>query len=301
MQIQQLIYFLEVANSGSINKAAEKLYATQPNLSKAISNLESELKVRVFKRTNKGVELTESGRKLYQYAATILDQMALIEGLADKEPPKVLSIASYPVITMGRLVSQFYNDHREEGLLINLVEGRLQPVLDMVESRQAELGMVMCNHVQMMDLNKTLNYKSLKMEILGTDTWYCNIGPNHPLYNRREVTIREMAQYPFVRLADDYFANLTYHMSIDGVSLMEFRKKIYVSDSSAIINFLQNTDAVRFGPKLSAADFERCGIRTIPIHNCDVQITVGWIQRKREILSPEAESFVREQLQKIQF
>ena len=55
MQIQQLTYFVAIAEQGSINKAAEKLFVTQPNLSKAISNLENELKVRIFNRTNKGV------------------------------------------------------------------------------------------------------------------------------------------------------------------------------------------------------------------------------------------------------
>ncbi|MFR4851830.1 MAG: LysR family transcriptional regulator [Butyricicoccus sp.] len=100
MQLQQLIYFVTVAEQGSINKAAEKLFITQPNLSKAISNLENELKVRVFNRTNKGVALTD-GSKLYQYARTILNQMELIQGLSQKDRPRTLSIAAYPIITMG--------------------------------------------------------------------------------------------------------------------------------------------------------------------------------------------------------
>ena len=58
MQLSQLMYFVTVAEQGSINRAAEKLFVTQPNLSKAIGNLESELKVRIFDRTNKGVILT---------------------------------------------------------------------------------------------------------------------------------------------------------------------------------------------------------------------------------------------------
>ena len=73
MQLSQLMYFVTVAEQGSINKAAEKLFVTQPNLSKAIGNLESELKVRIFDRTNKGVILTEDGKKLYEYARTILN------------------------------------------------------------------------------------------------------------------------------------------------------------------------------------------------------------------------------------
>ena len=109
MQLSQLMYFVTVAEQGSINKAAEKLFVTQPNLSKAIGNLESELKVRIFDRTNKGVILTEDGKKLYEYARTILNQMELISGLSAKERLRILSIASYPIITMGRLIGEFYN------------------------------------------------------------------------------------------------------------------------------------------------------------------------------------------------
>lgn len=111
MQIQQLTYFVAIAEQGSINKAAEKLFVTQPNLSKAISNLENELKVRIFNRTNKGVALTDEGKKLYQYARTIINQMELIQGLSEKEHAPVLSIASYPIITMGRLMAKFYNNY----------------------------------------------------------------------------------------------------------------------------------------------------------------------------------------------
>ena len=113
MQIQQLTYFVAIAEQGSINKAAEKLFVTQPNLSKAISNLENELKVRIFNRTNKGVALTDEGKKLYQYARTIINQMELIQGLSEKEHAPVLSIASYPIITMGRLMAKFYNNYHD--------------------------------------------------------------------------------------------------------------------------------------------------------------------------------------------
>lgn len=73
MQIQQLFYAAEVAERGSINKAAEALFITQPSLSKAIINLEGELNIRIFNRNNKGVTLTEEGKSLYQYIRTILN------------------------------------------------------------------------------------------------------------------------------------------------------------------------------------------------------------------------------------
>lgn len=298
MQLQQLIYFVTVAEQGSINKAAEKLFTTQPNLSKAISNLEGELKVSIFRRTNKGVILTDDGKKLYQYARTILNQMELIQGLAAKEAPRTLSIASYPIITMGRLISDFYNSHREGGVFLNLTERRMQQVIEMVENSEAEIGFVMSNNVQLKELRHMLKFKGLELNILGADTWYANVGPNHPLYGRDEVTMAELLQYPFVRMPDDYFSNLTFYLEIDGVRLTEFKRVVYLSDSAAILAMLRETDAVRFGPGLSAPDFAAYGIRTVPIRNCAVQITVGWLRRKRDMLSDEAREFVA-QLEKL--
>ena len=106
MQIQQLTYFVAIAEQGSINKAAEKLFVTQPNLSKAISNLENELKVRIFNRTNKGVALTDEGKKLYQYARTIINQMELIQGLSEKEHAPVLSIASLLMLPCSAMATK---------------------------------------------------------------------------------------------------------------------------------------------------------------------------------------------------
>ena len=292
MQIQQLIYFVAVAEQGSINKAAEKLFVTQPNLSKAIGNLESELKVRIFDRTNKGVILTENGKKLYQYASTILNQMELIQGLSAAEAPRALSIASYPIVTMGGLVSEFYNRHRGEPIAVKLVEQRLQRVIESVESGEAEIGFVMINNAQFKEVNHMLNFKKLAFHPLCKDTWYANIGPNSPLYACDEVTIEQLQEYPFIRLPDDYFSNLTFYLTIDGARLTDFKRVVYVNDTAAILTFLQNTDVVRFGPGLSAEAFARFGIRSIPIRNCDVRVETGWIGRKRENLSQEAAEFV---------
>lgn len=292
MQLQQLIYFMTVADQGSFNKAAKKLFATQPNLSKAISNLESELKVNIFYRTNRGVELTEDGKKLYQYTRTIMNQMELIEGLAVKEAPRILSVASYPIITMGRLMSEFYIRHRTESISLKLSEERMYRVIEMVESGEADIGFVMSNQVQMKELRHLINFKGIEFHVLGLDTWYANLGPAHPLYDRDEVTILELLQYPFVRRPDDYFSNLTHYLEIDGVRLTSFTRVVYANDSTAILSLLHTTDAFRFGPGLSADDFSAYGIRTIPIRNCKIQITSGWLQRKRETLSEEAADFV---------
>ncbi|MBR2829028.1 MAG: LysR family transcriptional regulator, partial [Solobacterium sp.] len=95
MQLQQLEYFIAIADAGSLNKAAEKLYMTQPSLSKAIANLEAELNIRVFERSRNGVEMTEEGRKLYEYAKAIMERTDMIQklGTQAREVPENLTLA----------------------------------------------------------------------------------------------------------------------------------------------------------------------------------------------------------------
>ena len=293
MRLQQLRYLIAVAESGSINSVAHSHYISQSALSTSIRELEEEMGVKVFNRTNKGVALTDEGKKLYQYARTIINQMELIQGLSEKEHAPVLSIASYPIITMGRLMAKFYNNYHDNRVALKLVENRLQQVIESVEHGEAEIGFVMSNNVQVKELKHMLKFKNLQFHALGTDTWYANIGPNHPLYHASEVTMEQLLPHPFVRLPDDYFSNLSFYLEIDGVRLEQFKRVVYVNDSAAILSLLRSTDVVRLGPGLSAPDFAEYGIRTIPIRNCQVQINVGWIQRSREMLSTEAQAFVK--------
>lgn len=72
MEIRQLQYFIESANHKSFSQAAKALYTTQPNISKCIHKLEDELHVTLFQRSNLGIELTEEGTLVYQYALQIM-------------------------------------------------------------------------------------------------------------------------------------------------------------------------------------------------------------------------------------
>ena len=76
MEIRQLEYFKEIADTGSINEAARRLNMSQPPLSSQLRRLEDELNVRLFERTKKGVSLTEAGKLLYTHAERILDYTA---------------------------------------------------------------------------------------------------------------------------------------------------------------------------------------------------------------------------------
>ena len=86
MTFQQLSFVVEVANCESINKAAERLYTSQSNVSNSIKALEEELGIQIFLRTKKGVSVTEEGREFLSYANEIIDKKIFVEDLYAKMP-----------------------------------------------------------------------------------------------------------------------------------------------------------------------------------------------------------------------
>jgi DNA-binding transcriptional LysR family regulator len=89
MTLQQLKYVRTVADKGTISEAAKALFLSQPSLTAAIHELETELGVTIFHRTNKGIILTSDGEEFLGYARQVLEQTALMEEkYAGKAPGK---------------------------------------------------------------------------------------------------------------------------------------------------------------------------------------------------------------------
>ncbi|MCR5729409.1 MAG: LysR family transcriptional regulator, partial [Ruminococcus sp.] len=74
MTLQQLKYIITIAETGSITMAAERLFIAQPSLSKAVAELEKEMGISIFNRSNRGVYLSEEGTKFLSYARQVVEQ-----------------------------------------------------------------------------------------------------------------------------------------------------------------------------------------------------------------------------------
>ena len=185
IQFQQIIYFLKIAELRSINKAAAKLYVSQPSLSQSIKNLEDELNIRLFRRSNKGVVLTEDGKRFLQYAERIADQMELIEGLAREKRENRLSVALYPMVSTAKLIADFYEKEKENPIEIFADEYRLSKVIDLVYTSAAELGIIQVNMGQRKEFFRELKKKSLDYAYIQRGTWHIIVDKSHPLAGRK--------------------------------------------------------------------------------------------------------------------
>lgn len=79
MTLQQLKYLIAIVEEGSISKASKAMLVSQPSLSKSIFDLEKEMGIKIFKRTNRGVSLTEEGEIFLAYSRSVVEQADFLE------------------------------------------------------------------------------------------------------------------------------------------------------------------------------------------------------------------------------
>lgn len=147
MNIQHLQYAIEVERAGSISQAAENLYMGQPNLSKAIKELEYTLHITIFKRTPQGVQITPKGREFLRYAKSILAQFEEMEALGREEAQPVQSFrvsvprASYVVEAFTSFVMKLDMD---KALKVDFWETNALRAIRHVAEGRSDFGIIRC-------------------------------------------------------------------------------------------------------------------------------------------------------------
>ena len=148
MEIKQLEYFAAAVEYGSLNRAAEKLYTTQPNVSRVLNSLEKELHVTLLERSNKGIRMTQQGEELYGHAMSILKHSNVIRSMSERPNGRRFSVSGYRSGLLTKLMVQLYQNCGEQ-LKYEYREGTVEEITDNVASRISELWIVYFAEAQM--------------------------------------------------------------------------------------------------------------------------------------------------------
>lgn len=295
MIFKQLEYFVKVADLGSINKAAEALFTSQPNVSKIINSFEKEINLKLFERHAKGVKLTEKGQELYDYAKRVICNVNIINCIGKKEIKHKLNIASYPSNMISRLLSDYYNKYKGEVINIEFLEGNVEEIIENVRNNKSDIGIVYISKEQKCCLNHTLGHKNLEFIMLALKNTCIYVGPNNKFYNRKSITLRELIELKFVQSKRDYFSMDQYieNLHIEQVYFENIeRNKIITNSDHATMNLLLNTDLCSFGIKLINEKYRHQAIRAIDIEGYKGELLIGYIKRKNEEISYEINNFI---------
>lgn len=211
MNLMHIKYAVEVANEGSINKAAEKLYVGQPNLSRAIKELEASLGVKIFERSAKGMGLTSDGETFIRYAKTILRQVDEVESIfnGSGSVKKRFSIsvprASYISDAFARFSHSLTNEAEAE--IIYKETNSLRAIKNILHE-DYKLGIIRYAENYDKYFKTMLDEKDMQYEMITEFSYVLAMSRDNPLASSEKITFDALKDYIEIAHADPYVPSL---------------------------------------------------------------------------------------------
>lgn len=283
-RLQQLRGFCYAAQAGSISRAAERLYLSQPSVSLQIQALEREFKATLFERRGPRIGLTPEGRTLYDLAAPLVEEIDQLHETFDSQRGAVehgrLDIAageSTILYILPNLVQQFAQVYPGIELKLHNVTGR--DGLAMLRADEADFAVgSMIEVPDDIDYRPTFSYDPVLIAPL-----------EHPLTKKKRVTIQDIAQYPLIlpprhvatwRVVDLVFEqhNVKYQVQLEAGGWEVIKKYVELGLGVSIVTTLCLTG----GERLAA----------LPLGKYFPKRAYGLVLRKGKFLSPQAQRFI---------
>ena len=294
MDLKQLQYFVVSVESGSFKKAADTLYTTQPHISKSIKALETELGVQLLSRKARGVELTDAGKKIYEYACNILVDAAKIHAVEASEE-KLLHMASCAGDKMAALCAAYCKDKTDTGLKVRYLECTVEDMLPALHHHTIDVGFLCADQRRMATYLQMIERKHLEFTVLCQTGPSLYVGPENPFYQSKEVSEKELKSLNYVQIRD---AQMTpdMHLAEAGMDYLNYQNQgqVMVTNNRYLLTqmvrttTLANISSTLF-PEILAGQGD---VHEIPIRGMKGSIIFGYVKRLRGGLPEEAEKFV---------
>ena len=297
MKLEQIVYALEIARCGSISKAAKNLLLTQPNLSSSIKNLEDDIGFKIFQRLPRGVSVTTKGTQFLEYAESICRDVENINAIGSNSNSLTPINFSLSTQSFSYIMDNFlalHSNYNSNITNFKIKHSHYFEVLDDVVRKQADIGIISISNEHMDLWNKLFKSKNIEFNPITSGKLHGYILDSHPLFNKEDLVIEDLFEYPLVTCNhDDYNALYSNDFYKNKLS---FKNNILVSDYGALIYTMESVNAATIILKLENSytklyfDNSHKG-RYV---NIDIlpKITLGWIKLIDSPISSIASEFI---------
>ena len=294
MNINQIRYFLKVAESSSMREAATGLYVSQPALSASIRELEEELGILIFERTNKGISLTEDGREFLSYAKKVVAQYEVLEDSyisvgRDKEQFSVSTQHyNFAIKSFTEVIKQF----EPEKFLFSIHETRTNEVLENVRDFKSEIGIVSYSGANEALIKKLIREYQLEFTPLMRRETYIYFWKNHKLAKRKTISLEELKTYPCISF--DQSDDSNFYLTEEAMADYDYDKMIKSDDRATTMELIATLGGYSIGSgMLSGDDAILKGLVSVKLKEED-PLTIGYIVRRGSSLSKYGEAYISE-------
>lgn len=236
MTLQQLRYVAAVAEKGSISEAAKELFISQPSLTNSMKELEKEMQITIFHRTNKGVAVSNEGDEFLSYARQILEQVNLLEERflnVKKQSPR-FSVStqhySFAVNAFVDVIREFGGNQYD----FTLRETQTYEIIEDVSRLKSEIGILYTSSKNEEVIGKLIKQNGLEFQELFIANPHVFISSRHPLAHRETITLEDLEDYPYLSFEQGEYNS--FYFSEEILSTMDRNKNIKVRDRATLFN-----------------------------------------------------------------
>ena len=298
MTLQQVKYVIGIADAGSLNKAAEKLYVSQPSLTSTIHDLEEELGITIFNRTGRGVTLTNDGSEFLASARQLyLNYQNLMEkygefGTIKKKFGVSTQHYSFAVKSFVEMVKGFNTNEYEFAIR----ETKTREVIDDVSQLRSEIGILYLSDFNRKAITSILKSKDLDFHPLIDCKAFVYIWKGHPLAKKKFITLPELKEYPC--LSFEQGDDASFYFAEEILSTEEYHRTIKANDRATILNLMIGLNGYTLCSGIICEELNGSDYIAVPFHDEDESINrimeIGWITRKGFTLSSIGSKYIEE-------
>lgn len=284
MTLQQLRYIVMVAETGTITEAAGKLYISQPSLTNAIHELEKEMNITIFNRTNKGISVSKEGEDFLSYARQILEQAAILEDRykggngGRKQYCVSTQHYSFAVNAFVDLIKQFGQDEYD----FSLRETQTYEIIEDVARLRSEIGILFINDFNEAVIRKILKLYELEFHELFTARPHVFISRKHPLAECSVIHNEQLEEYPY--LSFEQGEHNSFYFSEEIFSETARKKNIRVRDRATLFNLLIGLNGYTVSSGIIDKKLNGKDIIAVPLAD-ESDMHIGYITHRKGMLS----------------
>lgn len=292
MTLQQLQQVITIADCGSMNEAAKKLFVSQPNLSSVVKDLEEETGITIFLRSNRGIVMTPEGEEFIGYARQVTEQYQLLESrYIAKNAKKKFSVSmqhyTFAVKAFVEMVKQVGMDEYE----FAVHETKTHEVIDNVRNMKSEIGVLYLNDFNQQVMEKIFKENSLVFEELFTCDTFVYIWRNHPLADKKMISMKELEDYPC--LAFEQGKNNSFYFAEEMKSTYEYKKIIKADDRATLLNLMVGLNGYTLCSGIINEELNGDDYIAIPLKETE-KMRIGFIRHKGTKISLIGELYISE-------
>jgi len=291
--LQQLKYAITIADCNSMNKAAQALFISQPSLSAAIRDLENEIGITIYKRTNRGITITPEGEEFLGYARQVAEQYELInQKYVDKNNvKKKFSVStqhySFAVKAFVETVKQFGMDEFE----FAVHETKTYEVIENVRNFKSELGILYLNDFNRKVITKLLRENNLEFTELFDCKTYVYLWRGNPLAEKSVITMEDLQDYPC--LSFDQGMNNSFYFAEEVLSTNVYKKIIKGNDRATMLNLMVGLNGYTLCSGIICEELNGDEYKAVPLDSDEI-MSIGYISRKNATISHIGKKYVEE-------